>query len=203
MASQREARATPGRVNIQVIARLFEVTPGRIYQLVDEGIIPRVARGQYDLIASVQSYLRHLRKQLSDARVGLGDYGNERARLTRARADVAEMDRSVKTGELVPADQLEETWLTLAGNVRTRILAVPDKIAPRIVTVKNPVEAAKLIRHELNEALSEIATTKVPGAPPAPVGSHRASVAKVRPAASADGEPVGRSRARAVAGSVG
>jgi hypothetical protein len=43
--------------------------------------------------------------------------------------------------------------------VRTRILAVPKKIAPRIIALKTATEAEQLITKELNGALSALAET--------------------------------------------
>jgi hypothetical protein len=53
-------------------------------------------------------------------------------------------------GELVPAADTEAAWLAVAGAVRSRLLAIPTKTAPRIVALKTPAEAQALLRKEIN-----------------------------------------------------
>jgi phage terminase Nu1 subunit (DNA packaging protein) len=175
-----------GRITVGALARVFELTPGRIQQFVEAGVIPRAGRGIYELIPCVQGYLRHLRKQLADQGMGSTDYVTERARLTRARADVAEMDRGISRGELIPGDQIEAAWLEFAGIVRQRILTVPDKLAARLAAVRDPVQIARIVRTELTEALGDISKDK--SKPPSTTGADpKARARKDGTAADADG----------------
>ena len=83
----------------------------------------------------------------------------ERSRLTKIKADNAELEARKLAGELVPAADIEAAWLGVAGTVRTRLLLIPAKTAPRIVALKTAAEAQALLRKEINAALSAIATT--------------------------------------------
>jgi hypothetical protein len=60
---------------------------------------------------------------------------------------------------LVPAADIETSWLAVAGAVRSRLLAVPTRTASRIVALKTPAEAQALLRKEINAALAAIAAT--------------------------------------------
>ena len=60
-------------------------------------------------------------------------------------------------GELVPVADIEAAWLSVAGAVRTRLLLIPTKVAPRIVVLKTPAKAQALLRKEINAALAAIA----------------------------------------------
>jgi len=51
-------------------------------------------------------------------------------------------------------------YIHVVNIARTRILLVPRKIAPRVVT-GTAVEAERLMQRELNAALAEIAATPV------------------------------------------
>ena len=44
------------------MAKLLDLTPQRVQQLANSGVIPKAGHGKYDLIYSVQSYIRHLRE---------------------------------------------------------------------------------------------------------------------------------------------
>ncbi|ACA16368.1 hypothetical protein M446_1891 [Methylobacterium sp. 4-46] len=84
------------------------------------------------------------------------DYVTERARLTAARADLAGLELAQLRGELVPADDIEATWGAAVGAMRSRLLALPAKTAPRVVTMRTAAEVATLIRGELIDILIEL-----------------------------------------------
>ena len=77
---------------IGVIARLLDLSERRIQQLSREGVIPKAERGQYDLVAAVRGYVAYLRDLAVRAQAGAPDFGAERARLIKAKADLAEME---------------------------------------------------------------------------------------------------------------
>jgi hypothetical protein len=76
---------------IAVVARLLDLSERRIQQLSREGVIPKAERGQYDLVAAVRGYVAYLRDLAVRAQAGAPDFGVERARLIKAKADLAEM----------------------------------------------------------------------------------------------------------------
>jgi phage terminase Nu1 subunit (DNA packaging protein) len=156
-------RHTHGRVSITVLAQLFELTAGRIYQLVQAGVLPRAGRGVYDLNACIPSYLRHLRQEIVEAGLGADTFGAQRARLTKAQADTMEMKAAAMRDQLIPADQIDEAWHELCDVVRSKVLALPDKIAPRLVSApREPAAVAIILRHALFEVLAEIAGGQTP-----------------------------------------
>ena len=86
-----------------------------------------------------------------------------RTRLALARAKEAELRHRELDGQLIPADQIEESWLMIASNTRTRILAIPRKLAPILAPSRPPGEVEAILTAEVREALTEISMTKVPG----------------------------------------
>jgi phage terminase Nu1 subunit (DNA packaging protein) len=77
---------------IGVIARLLDLSERRIQQLSRDGVIPKTERGQYDLVAAVRGFVAYLRDLAVKAQGGAPDFGVERARLIKAKADIAEME---------------------------------------------------------------------------------------------------------------
>ena len=59
-----------------------------------------------------------------------------------------------QSGKLVPADQVAGVWAQALTAVRSRLLAVPSKVAHRIRQCANDVEAQQLVRREIEAALS-------------------------------------------------
>jgi phage terminase Nu1 subunit (DNA packaging protein) len=142
---------------IGVISRLLDLSERRVQQLSREGVIPKAERGQYDLIGSVRGYVRYLRDQALKAQANAPDYAAERARFIRARADLAEMEAEEKRRSLIAADQVEAAWIAVLALLRTRLLALPDRLAPQAFDQSTVGETRNLIRIAIREVLDDLA----------------------------------------------
>nr|WP_284040808.1 terminase small subunit, Nu1 [Phaeovulum sp. NW3] len=142
---------------IGVIARLLDLSERRVQQLSREGVIPKADRGQYDLIGSVRGYVRYLRDQALKAQAGAPDYAAERARFIRARADLAEMEAEEKRRSLIAAEQIEAAWIAVLALLRTRLLALPDRLAPQAFEQSTVGDTRNLIRAAIREVLDDLA----------------------------------------------
>ena len=146
---------------IAVIAKLLDLSERRVQQLSREGVIPKATRGQYDLIGSVRGYVRYLRDQAAKAQAGAPDYAAERARFLRARADLAEMEAEERRGAVIAAEDVEAAWIAVLALLRTRLLALPDRLAPQVQGAESPGAVRDMLREALREALEELAETDV------------------------------------------
>ena len=146
---------------IGVISRLLDLSERRVQQLSREGVIPKAERGQYDLIGSVRGYVRYLRDQALKAQAGAPDYAAERARFIRARADLAEMEAEEKRRSLIAADQIEAAWIAVLALLRTRLLSLPDRLAPQAFDQPTVGDTRNLIRAAIREVLDDLAEPDV------------------------------------------
>lgn len=153
---------------IAVIAKLLDLSERRVQQLGREGVIPKATRGQYDLIGSVRGYIRYLRDQVAKAQAGAPDYAAERARFIRARADLAEMEAAQRRGAVIAAEDVEAAWIAVLALLRTRLLALPDRLAPQLHAEDGPAGVRDGLRGAIREALEELAETDVRPDPDAP-----------------------------------
>ena len=142
---------------IGVIAKLLDLSERRVQQLSREGVIPKAERGQYDLIGSVRGYVRYLRDQALKSQAGAPDYMAERARFIRARADLAEMEAQQKRRSLIAADQIEAAWIAVLALLRTRLLALPDRLASQAFDQPTVGDTRNLIRAAIREVLDDLA----------------------------------------------
>ena len=92
---------------------------------------------------------------------GHGSYSAERARLTREKAMIAEMERKRLEGELAPVEQFGMVARAIADVVRTRLLAVPSQVGARWGMVHNAIEAKHLVECEIKAALEELSRIEV------------------------------------------
>jgi phage terminase Nu1 subunit (DNA packaging protein) len=165
---------------IGVIARLLDLSERRIQQLSRDGVIPKAERGQYDLVAAVRGYVAYLRNLAVRAQAGAPDFGVERARLIKAKADIAEMEASGRRGELLPAEDVEAAWTAVLARLRARLLVLPDRLAPLCHEETTIAGVRDQIRKAVREALDELAATPVTAVDPdgpGAVGDGGAAVA--------------------------
>ena len=146
---------------LAVIAKLLDLSERRVQQLSREGIIPKATRGQYDLIGSVRGYVHYLRDQAVSAQAGAPDYAAERARYIRARADLVEMEAAQRRGALIAVEDIEIAWIKVLALLRTRILAVPDRLAPEVYAAGSLADARDLLGASLRAALEDLANSDV------------------------------------------
>jgi len=141
--------------NITAISKLLKLTERRVQQLAKDDIIPKGERGKYDLIGSVHGYIDFLK-----AKAG-GDFTAEdviknKNKLMKAKAEIAEIERMKATGELIPKQEVKSTWLELINKVKQKLLSIPNKVAPIVVSIKNTNEIKLILQDKIYEALYEI-----------------------------------------------
>jgi hypothetical protein len=69
-------------------------------------------------------------------------------------------------GELLPRGDVLTAMTSAFARVRGKLLAVPTKVAPRMVGLNKANEAEAIIRAAIYEVLTELASTVVVGIPP-------------------------------------
>ena len=153
-------------VPLSTVAKILDLSSRRVNILVNDGVLPKVDRGRYALAPVVTAYIKYLRKRTVNNDVGADDYAAHRARLTKARADMAEMEREQMANNLIPSDDVADAWEAMAGNMRSRLLAIPSKTAATIFSADDVVDAKKILKDTINEALAELSSIEVKTANP-------------------------------------
>lgn len=149
----------------QTIAEVLLLDPRRVQQLSKEGIIPKVSKGQYDLVESVQGYIRYLRDQTKGRdpeRVA------EEKKIATENRRLKELARKELEGELVNAKDLEIELIKLFTNIKTRVRSIAPKTAQEIThlklnskTEREMIAAVQeVLKREHDEALQEMSEWK-------------------------------------------
>jgi len=146
---------------LDTISKLLDLTPQRVNQLVNQGVIPRAERGRYELVPVVRAYIRFLRDRTVRGDVQGDDYTTYRTRLTKARAEMAEKENAQLDSKLIPADDAKQAWSAMVANARARLLSIPNKIAPIVCAAETINEAREIIKTEIYEALNELADVEI------------------------------------------
>lgn len=89
------------------------------------------------------------------------DFNVERARLTKEQADKTAMENQRLRRELLPADEVTYAVTSAFAAVKSRIRAIPPKLAPRLLSKANAAEIEATLAAVIDEALQELAETRV------------------------------------------
>jgi phage terminase Nu1 subunit (DNA packaging protein) len=146
---------------LDTIAKLLDLTPARVTQLVKEGIIPRKERGRYELVPVVRGYIKYLRERGVRSDVSGDDYNTHRTRLIKTKADLAELEKAQIEEKLIPADDVEKAWSDVSQNMRQKLLSLPQRISPEIYAAEKLVEVKAILKEGIYDALEEIANVEV------------------------------------------
>ncbi|SES66017.1 hypothetical protein [Paracoccus homiensis] len=149
---------------VGTIAKLFNLTERRVQQLSKEGVIPKTAQGRYELVPAVQGYVRYLQERALGQQPAEGaiDYHAEKARKTRAEADLAEMDAALRRGELIEAAMVGSSWQAVMREIQSKLLGqTPARIASLVIGERAEGTIKKIIRAELVAVLEAASTADV------------------------------------------
>lgn len=132
----------------------------RIRQLFKQGIVIKSQRGKYDLKASVLGYVNSLRdkdKNRDEAMEKL-KLTSEAEKLTHERLKKRKTELEVLKIEkkLHAQDDVEYFWNTMVLAAKSRITAIPVKVAPVLVGIEDRKEVQSILKREIAEALNEI-----------------------------------------------
>lgn len=138
------------------LAELLGLTPRRIQQLAEEGVIVKASRGQYKAANSIQNYIRYLQdkeRAVSDDDI---DYFKERALHEKAKREKAELELAVMKGELHRSEDVKFVMNDMIAAFRSKVLSLPSKLAPQLVGKTDMAVVQEYISRETYEALTEL-----------------------------------------------
>mgnify|MGYP005630130213 FL=1 len=151
----------PTTFPLDFISKLLDLTPRRVQQLSAEGVIPKAERGRYELVPAIQGYIRYLKERSIKADTSGDDYNAHRTRLTKARVDLAEMEKEQIREQLIPAGDVERAWIDVSQNMRQKLLAFPQRVAPEVYAAEKLIEVKSILKDNIYDALKEISEVEV------------------------------------------
>jgi phage terminase Nu1 subunit (DNA packaging protein) len=142
---------------VSELAAHLQASSKTVQDLINKGVITKQNRGKYDLDLARKEYILHVR-EVAAGRTKTGDLDlqEERARLAKEQADSKEMENAVERGDLVYIENVAKQFELQLTKVRTKLLAVPTKVAPEAHIAATVKEVQSLIEAEIIEALNEL-----------------------------------------------
>ena len=133
------------------LSGLVGLTTRRLGQLAAEGM-PKDGRGEYPLAAAIQWLMAYWRTRAKGTPLN-----DARRRKVEADASRSEMELAKRRGELAPIAVLAQAHGEACTRIRTRLRAIPSKIAPEAQRAKTVAEVRVVLQREIDDALTELA----------------------------------------------
>lgn len=135
------------------LAEILGISKRRVNQIADEGIVfQREISGNFKMVECVEQYYANKFSE-EDYKV---KYNEEHALLEKAKREKAELEVGKMKNELHASEDVEMVMTGMLVNFKNRILAIPSKLAPQIVGIKNINKINELTDEELRDALIEL-----------------------------------------------
>jgi phage terminase Nu1 subunit (DNA packaging protein) len=116
-------------VAVNELAEIFLLTPRRVQQLADEGIINRNEHGRYPIWPCVQGYIKYLQQNRTANQLN----GNEeKIRLLRTQADLNELKLAEQADMFVLADDAEFAIENIITAARSELMSSARHLQKKI-----------------------------------------------------------------------
>ncbi len=116
----------------------------------------RVGKQTFYYLPDVVAY--RLNRDSTDTE--LLDLTAERARLTKEQADKTATENKRLNGSLVETSAVMDLWMRRISNLKTKLLNIPAKAAPVLVSLKTKAEVQTTLETCIHETLCEIANSE-------------------------------------------
>ena len=143
------------QVDVEDLAYLVGLTARRVQQLEVEGVIEKLEHGKYDLIECTRAIVDARVRKASGSAASEAEK-KQRTRLTRAKADIAELNRRELAGELVRVDVQRRNLDQLAREVRSNLETIPDRNAGILAGETDRGKVHQLLAGEIRQALEQL-----------------------------------------------
>ena len=147
-------------VNSATLEKILQLSDRRIRQLAEENIIIRAAKGRYKLMENISNYILTLKvsmeagnSQISDGEIDLEE---EKAMHERVKRQISELKLLTMQGELHKSEDVERVMTDMLVSIKTKLLSMPAKLAPILVSRSDIDFVKRTINSEVFEILNEL-----------------------------------------------
>ncbi|MDD3237919.1 MAG: helix-turn-helix domain-containing protein [Candidatus Gastranaerophilales bacterium] len=153
----------------EFIANYFGVTPRRVRQLAQEGIIPAIKKdGSYyfDPPIAIKKYIEYLQERINISDSAFEEKEKQKIeaeiRIINTRADIAEMRLSDLLSKMHCAEDVEDLLYDLGSTIKNYLIKLPEDISQDIMNKKSctAAEISELIENYTNNILENLSNYK-------------------------------------------
>jgi phage terminase Nu1 subunit (DNA packaging protein) len=139
---------------VKTMAEALNVSPRRVQQLAQGGVIPRATRGRYDFRACINAYCKYLHAQIQER--APDELTRSRMRLLEERTRKLRIEKEAKMARLIRADEARAVMLTFAATIDTCAKALYSrKLAHELAGIHEPA-AVRACRQDVSDRLEAL-----------------------------------------------
>jgi phage terminase Nu1 subunit (DNA packaging protein) len=133
--------------DLRTLAAFLGLPVPKLKQWIANGYLPvGVSRGFYSLTGCTKAYINKLASsEPADS------FNAQKTRLTRIRADLVELQRAERAGQMVDVDVALRWFASIASVIKQRARGMPSKLAMRLAGTKDPLEVQRILETEIEE----------------------------------------------------
>lgn len=107
----------------------------------------------YDWRENVRRYVQHLRKRSEEGR---DEYQDEKRKTQQITREMKEHELRVLRGDMISRSRVVFIVTTMNGSVKNKILALPARLARRLVGQRDPNKVRLILDEELRKSLRDL-----------------------------------------------
>lgn len=139
------------------LAELLAISERRVNQLAADGTLERTVDGKFDPPSAIEAYYTF--KLKSNEKI---DYDKEKALHEAVKREKSEIQLEQYKRTLLSAVDVERAMSSMILTAKSRLLALPAKVAPKVIGQKNIPVIEDIIKREVNAALCELSEMPAP-----------------------------------------
>ena len=139
----------------KALSNALGLTAGEIQNLRKAGIISYKKGKTFELEGSAAAIIAHCKGKMGE-KVETADYATERALLMRAKRMEQEYEMGLMEGTLHDAKDVEQIVTTMILNFRSRVMAIPSRLAARLSKESDTTEIFNILKEATDDALNEL-----------------------------------------------
>jgi hypothetical protein len=111
------------------MAKFIDVTPRRLQQLVQEGVIPKCeGRGRYNPVAVNLAYIRFLRDRATSPESSDSEFFAAKLAKLKSEREMIELQMQITRGERLPIVDVAQSEKMVLGMIRGTLIANHNKV---------------------------------------------------------------------------
>jgi hypothetical protein len=147
--------------NAHTIAQSLNLGVRRIYQLVKEGVLPGIGRGECDIVRYLEAYVRYLQSAMS-AKASIDSDGavlsgkDQRTKLLAVQTEREELELAREKSQVIAVADYSVTIAHMIIETKARLKAVAPRVAVQLVGESSRVMIQAKIDKGIDEALADL-----------------------------------------------
>lgn len=139
------------------LSKIFSVSQRRIQQLSKDKIIPKNGSNQYPLMPAIMAYIQYLQTLTNGKKINPEDYEVEKINKLKIESKLLQLELQKKQESLLEYDDVRDGLHKMMSEFRELLLAIPPRIAPKLMNIKKEEQIRELIEKALHESMNVMA----------------------------------------------